>query len=759
MSVVIMTTPIYEIQGDGPSSPLVGQTVVTEGIVTGDFQDDNDPTRNLRGFYIQDETGDDRLETSDGVFVFESSLIEDVEVGDKVRITGTVSEFFGETQIAPTIVEIIGSGSIDATPITLPTESVIENADGTLILDIEEYEGMLVTFPEDLTVTDSFTLGRFGDLRLSQGGRLFQYTNSNAPDTEGFAEFSEEIASRTIVLDDGLTIQNPETIIYPPPELASDNTVRMGDKVKNLTGNVRFSRGSGGNGDEIYRIMPAEIPEFEVVNPRPDTPEAVGGDLKVGVFNVENLFTTLNANNNTTGPGNTFTPRGPRTAEESERQIERLVTTIDILDADIVGLTEVENNGFETVTAGNANQSAISTLVEELNQVSDDNYAFVDPGVDFVGTDAIQVGLIYKTDKVELAPGTTVEILTDADLASLGDLGLSGEPVFDGPATSRAPLAATFQDKESGEAFTVSVAHLKSKGSSGLTDTEDPNFDQLDGQGFWNFRRTEASIAVDAWLDTQPTGTDDPDTMIIGDFNAYIEEDPLTYLESQDYTALLRNITGSEPYSFVFRGQAGALDHAFSNPSLTDQVSGITEWHINSDEPTVLNYSLAFGRDPELFDGSIPFRSSDHDVLLVGLDLGEETNIINGTPRRDVLVGTDGNDIITGFGSPDNITGGAGNDIFVYRALRDRRDIITDFESGSDLVDLVEVLESVNYTGADPIADGVVGFTSRRNNTVLTIDADGSLGASRSRPLILFSGVNLETISNPDNFIFSESVV
>ena len=80
-------------------------------------------------------------------------------------------------------------------------------------------------------------------------------------------------------------------------------------------------------------------------------------------------------------------------------------------------------------------------------------------------------------------------------------------------------------------------------------------------------------------------------------------------------------MTGRDSYSFLFGGQVGALDHALASPSLVDQVAGVVEWHINADEPPLLDYNLEFDRDPGLFDGMTPYRSSDHDPLIIGLDL------------------------------------------------------------------------------------------------------------------------------------------
>jgi hypothetical protein len=215
-----------------------------------------------------------------------------------------------------------------------------------------------------------------------------------------------------------------------------------------------------------------------------------------------------------------------------------------------------------------------------------------------------------------------VELLEDADLPGLG---LSGT-VFDGEQTSRTPLAATFEEKATGERVTVVVNHFKSKGQSGLdcpTPAADPNCDQGDGASFWNARRTEASAAVVAWLATDPTGSGSGSQVVVGDLNAYAKEDPVLYFESNGF----RNLLGDDPdeYSFVFDGQLGTLDYALVSDGLYEGVSGIDEWHINADEADALDYNLDFGRNPGLFDGSIPYRASDHDPALLGLDLPDMT--------------------------------------------------------------------------------------------------------------------------------------
>jgi predicted extracellular nuclease len=192
--------------------------------------------------------------------------------------------------------------------------------------------------------------------------------------------------------------------------------------------------------------------------------------------------------------------------------------------------------------------------------------------------------------------------------------------VFDGSSTNRAPLAVTFEEVSSGELFTVAIAHFKSKGGNGSGD----NADIGDGQGNFNGTRLRGARALSAWLETAPTGSGDPDFLIVGDLNAYAQEEPIAALKNAGYTDLAEQFIGTSAYSFVFDGQLGTLDYALANESLLAQVTGAAEWHINADEPDAIDYNLDFNRDPALFDGSVPFRSSDHDPIVIGLDLSQD---------------------------------------------------------------------------------------------------------------------------------------
>ncbi len=588
------TTSISNVQGTGASSPLAGQDVSISGIVTGDFQeDDADDSNNLGGFYLQQEIPDADPLSSDAVFVFDGNNPPvppvDVTVGDLVNVQGTVKEHFGETQISSPTVSVVGSGTVQATDVNLPSPDVITNSDGDPIADLERYEGMLVRFPQSLSVTDLRDLERYGAVGLSQGGRLYQFSNSNAPDPAAYEAHRESVAKRSIELDDGLRNENPSAVKYLAAGNAPGYSIRTGDTVADITGNLRFSRGSGGNGDEAWRLVPGSDVRFESANPRPGAP-VVAGNMRVASFNVLNFFSTVDSGQAVCGPQGRDNCRGADSSEELDRQLAKTVSALEMMDADIVGLIELENN----------DTASLQAIVDALNaRLGSSAYAFLDTGT--IHDDVIKTGFIYKTATIALA----------------GDFALLDRSIDSrfNDARNRPALAQTFRVSSSGAIVTVVVNHLKSKGSSCDADG-DPNLG--DGQGNCNQTRTNAAAAIVDWLATDPTGSNDPDYLVIGDLNAYTREDPLTAFESAGFTNLLGS--RADPYSFVFDAQAGALDHAIVSSSLAPQVAATIEWHINADEPPLLDYNLEHGRDPALFDADSPYRASDHDPVIIGLD-------------------------------------------------------------------------------------------------------------------------------------------
>jgi len=571
---------------------MTGQTVSIAAIVTGDFQDnDADTLNSLGGFYAQQEIPDANAATSEGVFVVDGdNPATDVSVGDRVDISGTVSEYFGETQINSTTVTVTGTGVIQPTDVKLPASGITSNSDSDAIADLERYEGMLVRFPQKLTVSGLRFLERYGEVNLVQGARAFQFTNNNAPDASAYLAHNEALAARSLILDDGLRSNNPDVIRHLDAGAAADYSIRGGDSVTGLIGNLRYSRGSGGSGDQGWRLVPTENTLFDDDNPRPAAP-TIAGDIRVAGFNVLNFFSGIDSGQANCGPQVDQNCRGADSAEELARQMAKTVSALTLMDADIIGLIEIENNA----------SASISIIVDALNdRIGGGAYDYVDTGT--IRGDAIKTGFIY--DAATVQPSGAFAILTSSVDARFDD------------SRQRPALAQTFDVNASGARLTIVVNHLKSKGSS-CSSFGDSNIG--DGQANCNITRTNAAAALADWIGTDPTASGDPDFLIIGDLNAYLLEDPLTALKNAGLSNLLE--ANADPYSYIFDSQAGALDHALATASLVTQVRETIEWHINADEPGLLDYNLEFGRDPALFDASSPYRVSDHDPIIIGLDL------------------------------------------------------------------------------------------------------------------------------------------
>ncbi len=586
---------INTIQGSGDASLVVGETKTIEGVVTS-------TVASLNGYFVQEEAADqdNSIETSEGLFVLDENSSVMPTVGNRIRVQGVVEESFARTQLtASTTYTDCGLGeSITPQSITLPVNS---------FSDWESVEGMLINVSHDLHVSDSFTLTRFGELTLSNG-RLLKPTNVYAANSTEAIALTDRNSRNRLILDDMNSAQNPEVVPFPSSPLSFNNTVRLGDSVSNLTAVIDYSFGS-------YRALPVGAPQFIATNSRTNEPEFSSvGSLKIASFNVLNYF-------NGDGLGGGFpTERGADTAEEFIRQSDKIVAALVAINADIVGLMEIENDGYET-------NSAISDLVSKLNsQMGEGTYRYVNPNIPTLGTDAIAVGLIYKPANVTLegAAVTTTQSPFDS--------------------SNRQPLVQTFKEVANNEILTVAVNHFKSKGSCGSATGN--NADSGDGQGCWNELRTQAASTLTAWLATQPTGTVDSDVIIMGDLNAYAKEDPILAIENFGYQNLVEKSLGHNGYSYSFDGELGYLDHALASNSLTSQILETTVWHINADEPASFDYNTEFKTDGQIssYYGNDAYRASDHDPVVILLDLSSEQGLVG---DFDADGDVDRNDLVT----------------------------------------------------------------------------------------------------------------
>ncbi|MBR0346643.1 MAG: ExeM/NucH family extracellular endonuclease, partial [Rudaea sp.] len=633
-------TRIHDVQGNGAASPMVGATVTVEAVVTATFQ-----TTDIKGFFLQEEDVDADADpnTSEGIFIYCNACPTPVAEGQRVRATGVVSEFSGLTEITASaagsvIVTEAGNHLNEVTPATITLPIV-----GDIDAYYEARESMLVRYSDTLTVSEYFEMARYGQVVLMQGGRPLQFTEDHAPNVAAYAAYRDQIARRKVLLDDDNNQQNSplnlpagrQSVYHPHANggfsagTQGEDFFRGGDVVNNLTGVLHWSW-AGYTGTDAWRIRPttSKPVQFTVANPRPAAPPSTNGAIKAVGLNMLNYFTTIDTtagNTGPCGPSGGMDCRGADSVAELNRQRERASVVLCSLNADVYGLVELENT---TAT------DTINDLLGAVNARcgSPHPYTFVNTGGK-LGSDAIRVFIIYRTGVV--AP--------------------FGSPLVDLDSIhNRPPTAQTFDVVDTtnparGQRFTLVVNHFKSKGCSGASGADT---DQNDGQACWASRRNSQASRLLSWINsTVIPAAGDPDVLLVGDFNAYANESAIATLKAGGYHDLTTELLGSaDAYSYVFDGQLGHLDYAFASNSLNTQVAGVGPWRINSDESTLFDYNDeirdvgegAFEAKPDgsaltppriLFQPATPYRSSDHDPVLVGLF--RTANAVNGACGTD----------------------------------------------------------------------------------------------------------------------------
>ncbi|MGB1320065.1 MAG: ExeM/NucH family extracellular endonuclease [Vibrio gallaecicus] len=688
---------IGEVQGEGKFSPLIpsGSYESTDlfkvtGIVSAVTSYPS------KGFYLYDENADGKELSSDGIFV-PTATASDSMVGQKVCVVAKVKENYGLTQL---VAEDDKWEVLEATPVTVtPVEMKRIASDTTFESTLERYEGMLVKTVADMDATEEGNQ----DMRVSRSfsfdydafrnNMVLAYKRPNAqPNQDHIAgsidsmgQAAENDDFRLILESDG---KAPNGQIPYYSDFASDpqnNYVRINDSVVGLTGVIGYSYGDfnitvpktleSSNNSSVSFVHNTDRTNAPVIN------ESYGDDgftIKVATQNVLNYF-----NSPYGGSDNSFGDnRGAESQLEFERQQAKLVSAIYGLDADILGLMEIENNGFGDFSAITELLTAINKKYydedygDRGNQNSIHNrYVFVGfdkngdvilDDQDTVGSDAITTGIIYRPSKVSVISGTVIPMpeqhapmIVDENGAAIVDS--KGEIRESGDNYQRNTVAATFNVLNTGKQLTVSVNHLKSKGSTCYEDWVGwetwSNFDPVkddvrndDYQGSCeNFR-----VAAAYQLGTEMAKIGG-DQVVLGDMNSYANEDPMLILTSNptnkeiyasSYTFLgkqpsavngqqvtqtfgflnavdLKTEEGKTSWSYSYNDEVGSLDHMLITSSLEDRLVDAVDWHINAPESSLFDYNSKYkgGDENEAnpFYAETPFRSSDHDSAIVSL--------------------------------------------------------------------------------------------------------------------------------------------
>jgi len=591
-------TPISSIQGSGPTSPIIGKKIDVEAVVVGRFQGPH----GLGGLFLEEEEQDrdDNAQSSEGLFIHTALP---AGAGDLVRVSGTVAEFKGLTELHPVQALVVCRKNV-VLPLAVDLHLPLTSAKM-----LEALESMRVALPQKLTIIDTRSFWQFGELVVSSE-RQIQPTQLVLPGKKALNTYRAQALDRLIV-DDGRTGRNllpnipasdqpgherPESDNLRP--LSANNSVRTGQELTGLAGVLHFAFGN-------YRLQPtAPFTLLTQANPRSSRPPSVGGTFHVASFNVLNYFSTLKDSGKGCGPALNRGCRGADNKLEQQRQLHKLVAAISAIDAGIVGLLELENNPSQS----------LQDLVDALNKaMGAGHYAFIATGT--IGRDVIKAGLLYQPALA--TPQGHFAVLDSRTDAHFDD------------SLNRPVLAQSFRTRrdqhQASQLLTVVVTHLKSKqcpdpGAGAGANAGGPNRDMKDGEGCFNHTRSEAAGALARWALHDPTDQGSQHVLIIGDFNSHRTEDPVRALEKSGLVNLLARFGGAEAYTYVYDGRTGTLDYAFASPQLLPFVSGAAAWHINADEPEVLDYNVEAGKPANYFAKG-PFRSSDHDPVIIGLDL------------------------------------------------------------------------------------------------------------------------------------------
>ena len=619
----LVSIPDIQTPGDGDDSQLINQTVETKGVVTAAYpKGENANLKGLEGFTIQTPgtggTWDPARTASDGLFVFMGKSSATMpSIGDCVVVKGKVAEYSGVknataatqslTQLLPQSI----TAATDCDPVK-PTElSGVPTQD-----QMEALESMLVLPKDTWTITDNYKTNRYGTLSLTPGTEVLRTaTDVVAPGAPAQA-YEAENAAKTIDLDDASTTdltnfkQNGHKERYA--YLANGAPARVGYHVTFTKPVVLESR----FGSFVFQPtqMTAGNPDrspVTIMGERPAAP-SVSGDTKVATFNVLNYFSDLGENE----PGckgyedrdhkyvtdKNCKLRGAWSSQAFADQQTKIVQAINTIDADVVALEEIENPVASGVSADR--DGALKSLVNALNAAAGSEvWAYVpSPSTVPANEDVIRIAFIYK--KAKIAP--------------VGDSVIYDDPAYTGLA--RQPLAQEFKPitdaNHDGKNFVVIANHFKSKGSApkNLSGAEAAaNTDNGDGQGNSNGVRVKQARAL-ATFAQRFNGTP---TLLVGDFNAYTKEDPLKVLTDAGWT----HESGQGDSSYVYGGRSGSMDHVFANSAAHPLITEVKSWAVNAQESIAFEYSRANYNAYLAFEADNPYRASDHNPEIIGLNL------------------------------------------------------------------------------------------------------------------------------------------
>ena len=498
-------TPIPTIQGTGSASALATQTVTDKnGNVTGKISTGTFNVRGIvttlgqsltKGFYLTDPVGDGNPATSDGIFVYLNdkdfaTKYKDIKPGSELCLEAKVEEYYGGTQLKPTFESSKARLQVTAQGLNVPTSVLQVNEGETLAQALNRHEGMRVRLDSssDLHLTRNYGFDYKvyrNNVELAHKTPLIKPTQLHVASSADAVALATQNSSNRLVVESDYNKAPDGVLPWFPSWDADQGYLRIGDQLTGLEGVIVYNKNA------FRLVVPSDVnltagallrsPEED----RQDAPARLAGsDLRIGSFNVLNYFTSHSSiggalnilcKDQADADNAKGCNRGAKSQPEFEKQRTKIVNAITAMDADLLGLMEMENNGFE-------DNSALHNLVTRLNEQQKDaskHYAYVRLPVTaltdgkFFGGDAIMVAMLYRPALLTPSGDASVIKLPEQRYTTGGVAKTAGQ---------RDSLVQTFTLAKSKEPLTLVVNHLKSKGS-GCYENGDGKTEPADLQG------------------------------------------------------------------------------------------------------------------------------------------------------------------------------------------------------------------------------------------------------------------------------------
>lgn len=581
---------IHDVQGTTHESPLAGSKVSVSGVVTGTYE-----LGNNKYFYIQtpDQLADNNPNTSEGIVVFAGSKALTVAVGNLVTVEGEVSEYYidGSSSKASTDLTVTqintnitgGKITVDEQSVELPAPVKItdENLNQTAIksapfnefnpqkdaLDFwETLEGMRVE-TGTVRVTGPQEYGEFYSVldtvaaTTKNGGMLLTEATAS-PNLINFRLYNDA-ASKTVA----------ESVV-----------LKTGDKFNGpIVGHVNY-------GYSNYKV----VVDYDQVKAglvkgsnAPETSTSIAFDenkLTIASYNVENFSANKAA------------------GETSDEKAARVAQAIKTLNADIVGLIEIQDNDGQTASGSSAADQSFQRLIDAIVAAGGPKYEYVniDPQYDKDGGAPganIRPGFLYNPDRVTFNQVGTVSNTVGAEY---GETGLVNNPALIDPTSSiytasRKPLVAQFNFK--GEDVIVIGNHWNSK--SGDLPTWGKNQPVTLAS---EAQRVTIAQSVGNFVSSVKAKNPNANIVALGDFNDFQWSKPLKTFEGYGMYNMIHSVPSAERYTYNYQGNSQVLDHILVSENL--KANTVID---------ILNVNADFTEE----EG----RASDHNPVMVQMKL------------------------------------------------------------------------------------------------------------------------------------------